>query len=332
MSKPTIATLASHSALQILKGAKDEGFKTLLIATPNREKFYSRFKLADETLLVDDFKDILGEKVQKKLNDKNCILIPHGSFVEYVGGKELLDLSVPIFGNKKVLEWESDRRKSYDWFKKAGIKIPHDFLKSDEIDRLTLVKLFGAKGGRGYALVKSEQEFKEKVGNFDPNRMQLQEYILGTRFYPHFFYSPLTNENELLGIDLRYESNADGLPRMPADFYMAPTYVVTGNFPITMRESLLPDIFEISDRLTETSKKLFSPGLSGPYSLELVCTDKLELYVFEISARIVAGTNVGIPGSPYSYLKYGEPVSMGRRIAMEIKEAIKKKRLADVIS
>ena len=332
MNKPTIATLASHSALQILKGAKEEGFKTLLISNIKRDKFYERFNLADDVLVVDDFKDILDDKAQKTLNEKNSILIPHGSFVEYIGGRELLKLNVPMFGNKKVLEWEADRRKSYQWFRKAGIKIPHDFLKPDEIDRLTLVKLFGAKGGRGYALVQSEKEFNEKVGTFDPEKMQLQEYVLGTRFYPHFFYSPLEKENELIGIDLRYESNADGLPRMPADFYMAPTYVVTGNFPITMRESLLPDVFEIADKLTETSKKLFPPGLTGPYSLEMVCNDKLELYVFEISARIVAGTNVGIPGSPYSYLKYGKEMSMGRRIAMEIKKAISENRLDDVVS
>ncbi|HIJ97776.1 TPA: formate--phosphoribosylaminoimidazolecarboxamide ligase [archaeon] len=331
-TSPTIATVSSHSALQIMKGAKDEGFNTLLICDKKREKFYKRFNLVDEFLLVDEFKDILDEKIQKQLNDKNCVLIPHGSFVEYIGGRETMRVNVPMFGNKKVLEWEADRRKSYEWFKKAGIKVPHSFLKPDEIDRLTLVKLFGAKGGRGYSLVKSSEEFKEKVGHFDSEKMQLQEYILGTRFYPHFFYSPLTGENELTGIDLRYESNADGLPRMPADFYMAPTYVVTGNFPITMRESLLPDVFEIADKLTETSKKLFPPGLTGPYSLEMVCNDKLELYVFEISARIVAGTNVGIPGSPYSYLKYGKEMSMGRRIAMEIKKAISENRLDDVVS
>jgi 5-formaminoimidazole-4-carboxamide-1-(beta)-D-ribofuranosyl 5'-monophosphate synthetase len=231
-----------------------------------------------------------------------------------------------------VLEWESDRRKSHEWFKNAKIKTPHTFQSSSEIDRLTLVKLFGAKGGRGYSLVKSEQEFKEKVGKFDPERMQLQEYILGTRFYPHFFYSPLEEENELIGIDLRYESNADGLPRMPADFYMQPTYVITGNFPIIMRESLLPEVFGIADSLTAESKKLFAPGLTGPYSIELVCTDKLDLYVFEISARIVAGTNAWLPGSPYTYLKYGEQVSMGRRIAMEIKRAVKEKQIDEIIS
>ena len=42
----------------------------------------------------------------------------------------------------------------------------------------------------------------------------------------------------------------------------------------------------------------------------------------EISARIVAGTNLFIDGSPYSYLNYDEPMSTGRRIAREIKNAL----------
>ena len=40
----TIATLGSHSALQILKGAKDEGFSTLLICEENRHSLYKRFR------------------------------------------------------------------------------------------------------------------------------------------------------------------------------------------------------------------------------------------------------------------------------------------------
>ncbi|MGQ0637822.1 MAG: DUF1297 domain-containing protein, partial [Nitrososphaerota archaeon] len=39
------------------------------------------------------------------------------------------------------------------------------------------------------------------------------------------------------------------------------------------------------------------------------------------SARIVAGTNLYVDGSPYSTFLYNEPMSMGRRIAREIKEA-----------
>ena len=45
-------------------------------------------------------------------------------------------------------------------------------------------------------------------------------------------------------------------------------------------------------------------------------TDDLKIFTFEISARIVAGTNVGIGTSPYAYLKYGENMYMGRRIAI----------------
>ena len=42
----TIATLGSHSALQILKGAKDEGFHTLAVTTPQNESLYSSFGTA----------------------------------------------------------------------------------------------------------------------------------------------------------------------------------------------------------------------------------------------------------------------------------------------
>jgi len=38
----TIATLASHSALQILKGAKEEGFETIAICLRRRLSVYER--------------------------------------------------------------------------------------------------------------------------------------------------------------------------------------------------------------------------------------------------------------------------------------------------
>jgi 5-formaminoimidazole-4-carboxamide-1-(beta)-D-ribofuranosyl 5'-monophosphate synthetase len=55
------------------------------------------------------------------------------------------------------------------------------------------------------------------------------------------------------------------------------------------------------------------------------------MIVFEISARIVAGTNVGIPYSPYSYILWGENMYMGKRIAREIKLAIQKDLLEEVV-
>jgi 5-formaminoimidazole-4-carboxamide-1-(beta)-D-ribofuranosyl 5'-monophosphate synthetase len=66
--------------------------------------------------------------------------------------------------------------------------------------------------------------------------------------------------------------------------------------------------------------------------LETVITDDLRIFTFEISARIVAGTNVGIGTSPYAYLRYGENMYMGRRIAVEIKEAINQGRLPEILA
>ncbi|MQY53763.1 MAG: DUF1246 domain-containing protein, partial [Methanosarcinales archaeon] len=44
----TIATMGSHTALQILKGARDEGFKSLVICKRGTEEVYQQFGVADE--------------------------------------------------------------------------------------------------------------------------------------------------------------------------------------------------------------------------------------------------------------------------------------------
>ena len=72
-------------------------------------------------------------------------------------------------------------------------------------------------------------------------------------------------------------------------------------------------------------------GLVGPYCVETIITEDLQIYAFEVSARIVAGTNVFPDGSPYSTYYFNEPVSAGRRIAKEIKLAHKKKELDKIV-
>jgi 5-formaminoimidazole-4-carboxamide-1-(beta)-D-ribofuranosyl 5'-monophosphate synthetase len=86
----------------------------------------------------------------------------------------------------------------------------------------------------------------------------------------------------------------------------------------------------MGEKVVERSLELFG-GMVGPFCLETVVTDTLELKVFEISARIVAGTNLFISGSPYSDL-VDENLSMGRRIAREIKVAREMEILSEVIS
>ncbi|MBN2014371.1 MAG: formate--phosphoribosylaminoimidazolecarboxamide ligase [Candidatus Altiarchaeota archaeon] len=324
----TIATICSHTALQIFHGAREEGFKTLGICKPELRGFYESFPLAkpDVFVEVEDYSEVLDDAIQKKLRIENAVVIPHGSFVEYVGAENILEkFSVPMFGNREVLEWESDRKKEGRWLNAAGIRMPLVFKKPSDIDRLVMVKFPGAKGGKSYFLARNEDEFHQGIeeSGMKGGEYMIQEYVIGTRFYPHYFYSPLTGNTEFLSVDVRYESNIDGMVRVPHIMdNLDPTFVVTGNIPVVVRESLIPKIRDMGSSVVESSEQLFPPGINGPFCIETICTDNLEFVAFEISARIVAGTNLYIHGSPYSQLLYREPMSTGRRISREIKMAM----------
>ncbi|MBP1907822.1 formate--phosphoribosylaminoimidazolecarboxamide ligase [Methanolobus bombayensis] len=336
----SIATVCSHSSLQIFYGARQEGFRTIGICVKEPPRFYDAFPLAkpDEFIVVDSYKEI--PDILEELRSKNSIVIPHGSFVEYMGGEAFAELAIPTFGNRAVLEWESDREMERVWLEGAGIEMPQ-LVKPQDIDGPVMVKYHGAKGGRGFFVAKNYEEFKEHI---DPDeKYTVQEFIVGTRYYLHFFYSPLREEGyklsngilEMLSMDRRVESNADeifrlGSPKELEEADIIPTYVVTGNVPLVARESLLPKIFSLGERVVEQSLELFG-GMIGPFCLETVVTDKLEIKVFEISARIVAGTNIYLSGSPYSDLI--EPnLSTGRRIAQEIKLANAAGKLDTILS
>ncbi|MFA5772045.1 MAG: formate--phosphoribosylaminoimidazolecarboxamide ligase [Thermoplasmata archaeon] len=336
----SIATVCSHSSLQIFDGAKREGFKTIGIALNKQPKFYDAFPKGkpDEFFIVQNYEEILS--LAEELRKKNTIIIPHGSFVEYLGPKNFEELELPIFGNRQVIEWESDRTKQRQWLLSAGLKMPAEIKNPKEINRPVMVKYYGAKGGRGFFIAKDYKEFKE----ISPKQKYIiQEYIIGTRYYIHYFYSPIKNEGyklskgtlELLGMDRRDESNIDELYKVGAREKLKksgiyPTFVVTGNVPVVIRESLLPKAFEMGENVVEESLKLFG-GIIGPFCLETVVTDQLEYRVFEISARIVAGTNISISGSPYSDL-VEDDLSTGRRIAIEIKNANKMNKLSEIVS
>lgn len=337
----TITTVCSHSSLQIFDGARKEGFKTIGISIGSPPKFYDAFPKAkpDEFFIVKDYKEILARAGE--LSAKNVIIIPHGSFVEYLGPENFEKLKLPTYGNRRVLEWESDREMSRKWLESAGIKMPRQIRNPGDIDSPMMVKYYGAKGGKGFFVVKNYSDFRKRIN--PDEKYTIQEFVLGTRYYMHYFYSPIKQDGyklskgtlELLGIDRRVESNADeifriGSPAELAEAGIYPTFVVTGNISLTIRESLLPRIFEMGEQVVEKSLELFG-GMIGPFCIEAVVTDKLEFKVFEISARIVAGTNLFISGSPYSDLS-GENLSMGRRIAREIKMAGETGLLHEIIS
>jgi len=342
----TIATLGSHTSLHILKGAKEEGFRTAIVCEKGREVPYQRFRVADEYIMVDKFSDIINEDVQQKLRDLNSIVVPHGSFIAYAGlGHVENDFYVPVFGNRSILRWEAERDLERKLMIESGIRIPNKYESSADIDRTVMVKFPGARGGKGYFVCSSPEEFDKKIiamvdrgwiTEADIEKAHIEEYVSGCNYCIHFFYSALKGEVEVLGMDSRFESNIDGIVRIPAkdqlDLSMEPSYVITGNHPVVMRESLLPQVFDIGDNLVKAAKKLVNPGMNGPFCLQTLCTDDLEIVAFEMSARIDGGTNSFMHTSAYSYIMFGEFMSMGRRIAREIKNAVEEDKLAVIIT
>jgi len=136
-------------------------------------------------------------------------------------------------------------------------------------------------------------------------------------------------------MDRRDETTIDEVQRLGSiaeleELGIHPTFVVTGNIPIVIRESLLPKVFKMGEAVVDKSFELFD-GVIGSFCLETVVTEDLNFKVFEISARIVAGTNPYISGSPYSELIQPD-MSTGRRIAQEIKFAAKKNLLSKILT
>lgn len=337
ISDYTIATIGSHTALQILKGAKDEGFRTIAIVTPETRRVYESFPVADELIEIPTFADYFT--IEDQLIAKNAIVIPHGSFVSYVGVEEIAQkMRANYYGSKGILRWESDRVMEREWLTDAGLNLPKVFKTPEEIDRPCIIKFHGANGGFGYFIAQSAAEFYERIKEFPgENDFAIQEYIVGVPMYVHYFYSALTGELEIMSFDKRYESNADSIGRIAAkdqiEANIRTSYTITGNMPIVVRESMLPMFFRIGESVIKSSRILDGTpkGLFGPFCLEGIIDPNLNFRVFEISARIVAGTNPYIEGSPYTAFRYKEPMSTGRRLAREIKQAIEAGRLQEVL-
>ena len=183
----------------------------------------------------------------------------------------------------------------------------------------------------------------------------IQEYVLGCRYYLHFFFDPLSDDGfqvqgvgnhqgktlgrlELMSMDRRDESNVDefyklGSLRDLREMNVEPSFVVTGNQSVVLRESLLPEAFSLAEGTIAASFELEegSRGMIGAFCLETIVTDKLEFRVFEISARIVAGSNPFVLGSPYSNLNE-QGMSTGRRIARAIHKGITLEKLEKIVS
>jgi 5-formaminoimidazole-4-carboxamide-1-(beta)-D-ribofuranosyl 5'-monophosphate synthetase len=337
----SIATLGSHCALQVLKGAKDEGLKTILVCERKREKLYKRFPFIDEFILVDSFVEILDKKCQQTLEQNDAIVIPHGTLIAQMSSEQIESIKTPIFGNKWILRWESDRENKEKLMREAQLPMPKPVKSPGEIDNLVIVKRQGAAGGKGYFMAASEEDYIQKRNDLilqgiisKDESLYIQEYAAGVLAYLQFFYSPLKGELEFFGVDQRHESDIEGLARIPSEQQLknkkVPSFNVIGNSPLVLRESLLDEVYTMGDNFVEAAKRVVAPGMNGPFCIEGVYDENAKFTSFEFSARIVAGTNIYMDGSPYYSLLYNEPMSMGKRIAREIKNAVKSNQLDEI--
>lgn len=358
MTPHTIATLGSHSALDVSEGAKQEGFNTLVVAQRGREKTYlsyyrtrkrkdreTEIGVVDEVMLLGNFKEIIAK--QDFLLKRNSIFVPNRSFAVYVGYDAIEnDFKVPVFGNKFLLRAEErDASKNqYDLLRKAGIRTPKTFRRPDDIDRLAIVKVSEAKRTyeRAFFLARSPDEYADRslalikdkrITEEQLAKAKIEEYVVGAHFNFNFFYSQINEELELLGIDTRRQTNLDGFLRMPADAQLEllkmqqPSTIEVGHIACTLRESLLEQVFEIGEKFVRAVKSEYKGGLIGPFALQgaFVEEGKEEFSCFDVSFRMP-----GSPGTrftPYSGYLFRESVSFGRRIAMEVKEAEKEKKI-----
>ncbi|MEW6528582.1 MAG: DUF1297 domain-containing protein [Candidatus Micrarchaeota archaeon] len=358
----TIATLGSHSALDICDGAKAQGFRTLVIAQKKREKTYAQYYktrrrnkkeigIIDDVLVLNKFSDITKKKNIAYLKKKNAIFIPNRSFSVYVGNENIeKNFPIPIFGNRFLLKAEERNveRNQYFLLKKAGIDTPSKISSPNKIDRLCIVKVSEAKRKyeRAFFLANSYEEYLDKsdylikagiISKDELKRARIEHFIIGAQFNFNFFYSPISDELELLGIDTRRQTNLDGLLHMTADVQLEAlkctrvSTVEIGHIASTIRESFLEKVFEVGEQIIKICKCEYKPGIIGPFALQsAICEEygKENLIVFDVSFRMP-----GSPGTrftPYSSYLFRKNISFGQRIAMEIKDAVKAKKIDKV--
>ena len=347
----TIGVLGSHSALEILDGAKDEGFKTICICQKGRELPYQKFKrLSDEILILDDFSDLIHEENQQKLRDLNTIIVPHRSFVVYLGIENIEKrLKIPVFGNKYILKAEERQlpRNQYFLLREANLMLPRIYESPAQIDGPAIVKIQEAKRSleRAFFIVTSYEDFKNKsdsriksgmINQNDLNSSIIEQYLIGTYFNFNYFYSPLDNDVEFLGIERRLQSNIhDFTTSVPArnqlDIQIDLQNIEVGHTPASIRESLLDKVFKMGDKFASTCLKEYPPGIIGPFSLQSVVTVDLDIIVYDVSLR-VPGNPILATTSPYTKYRYGETFGVGRRIAIEIKNSLKQSNLAKLVT
>ncbi|MFZ0574494.1 MAG: DUF1297 domain-containing protein [Candidatus Cybelea sp.] len=193
VSRLTLCSIGSHSALDVASGARAQGLRNLIVTAKGREKTYSRYFVREESpvgrgcvdgvLELQDFPEILNEDVQRRLFEQNVIFVANRSFEVYLHQQFEYDeierrMLVPFFGNRhllraeeRTLPFDSAQGKlaqgdkgedQYALMRAAEIRHPRRFASPDDIDRLVMVKAPHARVSfeRAFFLASSPEEYR----------------------------------------------------------------------------------------------------------------------------------------------------------------------------
>jgi len=165
--------------------------------------------------------------------------------------------------------------------------------------------------------------------------------------------------NELLSIDERRETILDGVKRLPIDvkqkIKQVPSFEVTCHLAMSLRESLLKDVHKFADAFLLATNQYEPPGTIGAWCLQTLITwskipgTAVEYGLYDVPAgketymhvpvtqdvalRHGGGTNVHMGvGSQYANATYQRRMSMGDRIALEIRRAWKEDKLDKIVT
>jgi len=364
----SVGVLGSHSALDVLDGASQEGIRSVVVTQKGRDAIYSRYfrrvqsedsisrGIVDQIIRLDRFSQITQARVVRKLLSINTIFVPNRSLTSYSPVRAIENFGVPLFGSRNLLRTEEreERENYYLLLRKADLPAPEKISTPRKIDQLAIVKLphNQKRLERGFFTAASYYEYRRKseqlirqgvISREDLRRARIERYIVGPVFNLNFFYSPIQSEGEaleLLGIDWRFESSLDGHVRLPAEQQLSlpdqqriPEYTVVGHNSATLRESLLDRAFEMGEKFVAITQKIHPPGIIGPFTLQ-TCVDKdMNFYIYDVSPRIGGGTNAHASvGHPYGNMLYSTNMSTGRRIALEIKRAARRGLLSEIVT
>ena len=354
--KITIGVLGGHSALDVCHGAKRHGFRTLVVCQKGREKTYQQYYASaegrgcvDKVIVLDRFADIVDEDVQRQLRDENTLFVHNRYFWVYCDFEKIEnDFAVPIIGTRSLLKCEERTvpNNQYDLLKQAGIRIPQIYADPCKIDRLVMVKVNEAIRGyeRAFFLAGDHASYKKHIHDLlkrgvitkeTVKAAVIEEYVVGAQVNFNFFYSPLDGRLELMGTDMRRQTDLDGFLRLTAAEQLdllkhrQPKMIETGHVAVTIKESLIEKVYALGEAFVQATRQALPPGIIGPFALQGAVVaehGKEDIVIFDVSLRIPGSP--GTRSTPYSGYLYDHSISYGERIGMEIKRAIAAKKLA----